>query len=94
MKIYQKVLTDFEENYLGYIPLLMIGQSCIGSAAVMFILQNEKSVIQIIQLALVVFACMTTNVAVLSQQKPKFVFNFTIFTVLVSITLISVNTLI
>ena len=75
------------QNYIGYSALVVIGQSCLGSAAAMYVLKNGVSLIQIIQLGLVVTTCMLVNVSILSQMTPKFVFNFTIFSVLLSILL-------
>lgn len=93
MTLYQKTLADFQENYLGYIPLLIIGQSCIGSAAVIYIMQNDSSPFQMVELGIIVLVCMLANVSVLSQQTPKFVFNFTLFTVMLCTAMIILNTI-
>jgi hypothetical protein len=84
MILYQKAFSNFKENYLGYIPLLIIGQSCIGSAAVMYILEKGISTFQMIQLGVIVCICMLVNVSVLSQQEPKLVYNLTIISVFLS----------
>jgi hypothetical protein len=94
MILYNKSLQSFQKNYIGYSALVVIGQSCLGSAAAMYVLKNGVSLIQIIQLGLVVTTCMLVNVSILSQMTPKFVLNFTIFSVLLSILLIALNTLV
>ena len=94
MTLYQKTLEDFQESYVGYAALVIIGQSCLGSVAAMYTLQNGTSLLQMIQLGLVVITCMFVNVAVLSQQTPKLVFNMTIFSAILSSLLIALNTLI
>ena len=94
MTRYQKTLEDFKKGYLGFATLAIIGQSCLGSAAAMYVLKNGTSLFQMIQLALIVLACMFVNGAVLSQQKPKLVFNLILASVIASIVMILLNTLI
>lgn len=94
MTRYQKTLEDFKKGYLGFATLAIIGQSCLGSAAAMYVLENGTSLFQMTQLALVVLACMFVNGAVLSQQKPKLVFNLILTSVVNSIVMILLNTLI
>lgn len=93
MKLYQKTLEDFQKSYVGYAALVIIGQSCLGSIAAMYTLQNGTTPFQMIQLAFIVITCMLVNVSVLSQQTAKFVFNFTIFSALLSALLIVLNVL-
>lgn len=93
MSLYVNALEDFKENYLGYIALVVIGQSCLGSAAVMYVLKNGTSPTQMLQLTAVVIICMLVNGAVLSQQKPKIVFNLLLVSVLFSAFFIVLNTL-
>jgi hypothetical protein len=94
MKLYQRTLEDFRQSYVGYAALVIIGQSCLGSAAAMYTLQNGTSFFQMVQLAFIVITCMLVNVSVLSQQTPKFVFNFTIFSALLSMLIIALNVLV
>lgn len=89
MSTYQKYLDNYTRGYIGYNTIAILFQSCLGSAAAMFVLQNGTSPGQMFQLFLVVIFCMGFNASVLSQQKPKIVFNFLIATILVS-TIISV----
>ncbi|KGO89778.1 hypothetical protein [Flavobacterium suncheonense] len=91
MTLYQKSLQDFQKGYLGFATLAIIGQSCLGGAAAMYILQNGTSFFQMIQLAVVVIACSFVNGAILSQQKPKLVFNLIIVSVAISIAAIILN---
>ncbi len=93
MTLYQKTFQDFEEGYLGFTTLAIIGQSCLGGAAAMYILQNGVSLFQMIQLTFVVLACSFVNGAILSQQKHKLVFNLIIISVAISAFMIVLNTL-
>lgn len=94
MTLYQKTFEDFKRGYLGFATLAIIGQSCLGSAAAMYILKNGTSVSQMFQLALIVIVCMVVNGAILAQQKPKMVFNLIITSVVASIFMILLNTLV
>lgn len=94
MTLYQKTLGDFQQSYVGYAALVIIGQSCLGGAAAMYILGNGNSLLQMIQLGFVVVTCTLVNVAVLAQLTPKTVFNMTIFSALLSILSILVNVLV
>ncbi|GAA4759841.1 MULTISPECIES: hypothetical protein [Flavobacterium] len=92
MTLYQKTFQDFERGYLGFTTLAIIGQSCLGGAAAMYILQNGVSLFQMIQLTMVVLACSFVNGAILSQQKHKLVFDLIIISVVVSVLTILLNT--
>ncbi|GAA4275626.1 hypothetical protein [Aquimarina mytili] len=85
MKIYQEYLEEYENGIIGYTPLAIIGQSCLGSVAAMFILMNGNSIAQMSQLFIVTIMCMFYNGAILSQQKPKISFNLLIVSVVFSI---------
>lgn len=91
MTLYQKTFQNFEEGYLGFVTLAIIGQSCLGGAAAMYILENGVSFVQMFQLALVVLVCSCVNGAILSQQKHKLVFNLIIASVLLSVFAILIN---
>tara|TARA_R100000935_G_scaffold3729_1_gene9302 strand:+ start:532 stop:813 length:282 start_codon:yes stop_codon:yes gene_type:complete len=93
MTIYNDLLSDFKELYLGYSALAIIVSSCLGSIAVMFILTHGNSIGQMIELSFVVIGCMAYNTAVLSQQKPKLVFNSLILSVAISLIFIIINIL-
>lgn len=92
MTLYQKTFQEFQNKYLGCATMAIIGQSCLGSVAVMYIMQNGTSLFQMVQLALVVVSCMGVNGAILSQQSPKLVFNLILNSVIVSFCMIVVNT--
>lgn len=91
MTLYQKTFQDFQKGYIGFTTLAIIGQSCLGGAAAMYILENGISFFQMIQLTLVVLACSFVNGAILSQQKPKLVFNLIIASVVISVASIILN---
>ena len=94
MKIYRNSFAYFSADYLLFMPLVVIGQSCLGSAAAMYVLKNGISFMQMVQLAIIVFVSMFVNGAVLSQQKQKTVFNLFLFSVLSSVVFILLNTLV
>lgn len=93
MALYQKTFEDFKRGYLGFATLAIIGQSCLGSAAAMYILKNGNSVSQMLQLAVIVIVCMVVNGSILAQQKPRIVFNLIITSVVASVFMIVLNTL-
>ncbi len=91
MTLYQKTLADFQKSYVGFAALVIIGQSCLGGAAAMYILENGAHLFQMIQLGLIVITCTLVNVSILAQLTPKTVFNMTIFSALLSMVLIFFN---
>ncbi|WP_264519804.1 hypothetical protein [Flavobacterium sp. N1994] len=91
MTLYQKTLHDFQQSYVGFAALIIIGQSCLGGAAAMYILENGNSLVQMIQLAFVAITCTVVNVGILAQLSPKTVFNMTIFSVILSVIAITLN---
>ena len=93
MSTYQKYLNNYARGYMGYNTLAVLGQSCLGGITAMFVLQNGTSPVQMFQLFLVTILCSGFNGAVLSQQKPKVIFNLLIATVIAN-TIISIINLI
>lgn len=91
MSFYQKQLSEFSQDFFAGAATGIIVSSCLGSIAAMFILMNGHSLIDMIQLGIVVVACMWFNASVLAQLKPKFVFNSLIASLLVSTILIILN---
>ena len=91
MSLYQKTLGDFQQSYIGFAALVIIGQSCLGGVAAMYILENGNSFAQMLQLGFVVVTCTIVNVGILAQLTPKTVFNMTIFSVVLSILAIAMN---
>lgn len=88
MKLYNNLLLDFKTNYMLYIPLSIILQSCIGSAAVLYVLQNStKDAFPFFQLTLCVIVTMAYNASVLAQLNYKLVFNLLLFSLLTNILL-------
>ncbi|MCK8521161.1 hypothetical protein M0D21_06265 [Aquimarina sp. D1M17] len=93
MKIYQSYLEEYEKGIIGYSPIAIIGQSCLGSVAAMFILMNGNTVLQMVQLFIITILCMFFNGAILSQQKPRISFNLLILSTVFSILFVIVNLL-
>ena len=94
MELYQKSFENFKHSYIAFSTLAVIGQSCMGSIAAMYILSNGTNPIQMIQLAIIVIICMSVNTGILAQLAPKIVFNLLITSVISSVFFIIVNTLI
>ena len=93
MEIYQKSFENFQKSYIGFTTLAVIAQSCLGSIAAMYALSNGTSLLQMIQLAIIVLICMSVNTSILAQLKHKTVFNLIILSVLSSTFFIIMNTL-
>jgi hypothetical protein len=91
MSTYQKYLDGYARGYIGFNTIAILFQSCWGSAAAMVILQNGNSPGQMVQLFFVVILCMVFNGCVLSQQKPKIVFNMLLASVTVNTLLLIAN---
>lgn len=92
MEKYRKTLKEFEDGYLILIPITIIFQTAIGSAAVMYLLMDNSST-TIFELALCISSSMAYNAAVLAQAKPKVVFNMLLVTLAINISLIIINLL-
>ena len=84
MTIYNKQLSQFKKDYFAGATTGILVSSCLGSIAAMLILMNGHTVIDMIQLGVVVVVCMWYNASVLAQLKSKFVFNSLIMSILVS----------
>lgn len=93
MKTYQKYLDNYSRGLIGFATLSVLFQSCLGSAAAMYILMNGVTPGQMVQLFVIVILCMGFNGAVLSQQSAKTIFNLLLLSVLASTVLIIANAL-
>jgi hypothetical protein len=94
MYLYNNLLHEFQREQMGYSAIAIIGQSCIGSVAAMFILMNEQPTLALLlQLFLVTILTMGFNAAVLAQLKTKLTFNLLIISVGYSILTILANSL-
>ncbi|NER14029.1 hypothetical protein GWK08_11300 [Leptobacterium flavescens] len=91
MTYYHQYLAKFRENYMMYIPLTIILQSCLGSVAAMYILQNNDRPFFLVQLFLCVCVCMFYNAAILAQLKTKIVFNLLLISLFLNTVLIVIN---
>ncbi|MFB9108908.1 hypothetical protein [Flavobacterium gyeonganense] len=93
MTLYQTTFDIFNKNYMGSAAMAVIGQSCLGGAAAMYVLANGTSVLQMIQLAIIVLACIFVNTSILAQMKHKVVFNLLILSSILSVVFILLNTI-
>lgn len=94
MTLYQTTFDNFNKNYMGSAAMAVIGQSCLGGAAAMYVLVNGTSVAQMIQLAIIVVACVFANTSILAQMKHIVVFNLIIVSTFLSLFFILLNSLI
>ena len=94
MTLYQSTFDTFNRNYMGSAAMAVIGQSCLGGAAAMYILSNGTSIFQMVQLAIIVLACIFVNTSILAQMKHKVVFNLLILSSVLSVFFILLNTII
>lgn len=81
METYNKYYSQFEHGFFANSTFGVLVQSCVGGIAAMSVLSNGNSIFQMVQLFIVVMLSVGYNMSILSQQKPKFVFN----TLLVSV---------
>ena len=91
MSTYQKYLDNYARGYIGFNTIAILFQSCWGSAVAMYVLKNGNSPAQMVQLFFVVILCMIFNGSVLSQQKPKIVFNLLLASVLINTIILIAN---
>ncbi|SCY21689.1 hypothetical protein [Flavobacterium caeni] len=91
MSTYDKIYSQFEYGYYGSIALGILLSSCIGGIAAMAVLENGTSPLQLFQLFVVVASAMLFNGSVLSQQKPRTIYNTLIISVVVNTLLAAVN---
>lgn len=92
MNFYNKSLKDFNQDYILYIPLSIIFQSCVGSIAAMYILINSKvSEFYLLELSLCVVVTMAYNAAIMAQLKHKLIFNLLILSLVVNVILFAIN---
>lgn len=91
MKLYKNLLIDFEEMAMGYSAIGIIASSCVGSIAAMLILMNGHTFLDMLQLFIVVVACMGFNTVILAQFKAKIVFNALLLSLAISSFFILIN---
>lgn len=91
MTLYQTTFDIFNRNYMGSAAMAVIGQSCLGGAAAMYVLANGTSIPQMIQLGIIVLACVFANTSILAQMKHKVVFNLIAISTFISILFILLN---
>lgn len=91
MSTYEKVYGQFEDGFFANSTIGVLVQSCIGGIAAMAVLENGNSFIQMVQLFVVVLCSIGYNGAILSQQKPKIVFNILLGSILINMLLAVFN---
>lgn len=84
MNTLDKFYVQFEQDFFASSTIGVLVQSCIGGIAAMKVLEHGTSLFQMMQLFLVVVLAIMYNGAILSQQKPKTVFNLLLLSVTVN----------
>lgn len=91
MATFETYSNNYERGLMGNNTLSILGLSCLGGIAAMLVLMNGTSVVQMIQLFLVVVACSGFNGSVISQLKPSFIFKYLIVSVITCTLIIIAN---
>ncbi len=93
MSLYNKAYKVFSHNYLGYAMIGILISSCCGAGAAMLTLHQGHGFIQMFQIALLVAFCMGFNATILSNRKPKVVFNWGLMSIFVGIIILLIHLL-
>ncbi|MDC8005202.1 hypothetical protein POV27_14165 [Aureisphaera galaxeae] len=88
---YNKLSSDWNENFMLYAALSIIASTCLGSMAVMAIFTHGNTLFQMLQIFLVVAVCNALLASILSVQKPKVVLNLLIVSLGVCALLAALN---
>ncbi|MBK0371016.1 hypothetical protein [Flavobacterium agrisoli] len=91
MTLYNAAFEKFNHSFISSATLSILVQSCLGGAAAMTILANGTSKLQMIQLAVVVLACILANTSILAQLNHKLIFKFIGSSIIISILLLVAN---
>lgn len=76
LKYYSQLLREFDRGKIGYATIALIGQSCLGSVAVMVLLMAHLPAgTRTLALFWITSICMAYNAAVLAQARTTAVFN-------------------
>lgn len=91
MSTYEKYFDEFERLFFANCAIAVLVQSCVGGIAAMAILENGNSIINMVQLFVVVMMSVGFNGSILSQQKPKTIYNLLLASIAVNLILAIVN---
>lgn len=91
MNFYQAALKEFKRDFLMYVALSIILQSCLGSIAAMAISRNIGKPTYFLELSLCICIAMLYNVAVLGRLKTKLTFNILLLSLFINSILLIIN---
>lgn len=91
MTTYNNLFRTFNTNFIGFATMIVLVQSCLGGVAAMSVLMNGTSIVQMIQLAIVVLISILTNTSILAQMTHKAIFNLTLVSVIINTFFIILN---
>jgi len=86
---YAKLQQDYTKNVIGYSALGIILSTCIGSIAILRLLMGGTQVIDVLLIGLVVSVCSAHNLAILTVQKPVFIFRLLVLSTVISTLIIT-----
>ncbi len=84
MSTYENLYEKFESGFFASSSIGVLVQSCVGGIAAMAVLMHGNGLIQMFQLFIVVTCGIGYNGAILSQQKPRTVYNLLIASIVVN----------
>lgn len=91
MSTYQTAFSFFRKGFFGNCAMAILVQSCIGGIAAMAILSHGTGLLQMIQLFIVVMACIGFNGTILAVRPPRTVFNMLLGALVVCVLIATVN---
>nr|WP_321237541.1 hypothetical protein [uncultured Psychroserpens sp.] len=90
MNLYNIGLADFKKNFIMYVPLSIILQSCLGSISIFYLTQLPYTMSTFLGVTICTIVCMLYNASIMAQLKHKWIFNFLILSIVVNILLLLV----
>ena len=92
-RVYNEIIEEYCEGRYGYGAIGIIGQSCLGSVAIIQIFMNNDIARfgQMVEVFVVTILCMFFNGSVLAQLRPKIQVNILMVSVAFSILIIILN---
>lgn len=91
MSTYEKFYGEFERMFFANCAITVLVQSCMGGIAAMAVLMNGTGLLQMSQLFMVVILSIGFNGTILSQQKPKVIYNAFLISFSVNLLLAVIN---
>jgi hypothetical protein len=91
MSTYEKYFGEFERMFFANCAITVLVQSCVGGIAAMAVLMNGTNLAQMVQLFFVVILSIGFNGTILSQQKPRVIYNAFLLAITANVLLAVIN---